>query len=196
MIRHYTLFCKLLHTKKSARKMLEDYSGPPRQTISCPVCGSRGNCVSHAGYRRSLIDFEGGAVVYTSIEVKRVRCGSCGHTHAVLPDFIIPYTTYSLLFVLQVLAAYFLGSKTVEELCGRFSITPSMLYQWKANFLSDREIWLGVLAAAEALPTDFIHQLFAMPSYAVCFGIPFFSLAARSFLQTRRDAAFFRHAVF
>lgn len=135
-------------------------------------------------------------MVYTSIEVKRVRCGSCGHTHAVLPDFIIPYTTYSLLFILQVLAACFLGSGTVEELCGRFSITPSMLYQWKASFLSDRDIWLGVLAAAETLPMDFIHQLFAMPSYAVGFGIPFFSLTARSFLQTHRDAAFSRHAVF
>lgn len=82
--------------------MLEDYSAPPRQTISCPACGSRGNCIPHAGYRRSLIDLEGGAVVYTSLEVKRVCCGSCGHIHAVLPDFIIPYTTYSLLFILQV----------------------------------------------------------------------------------------------
>lgn len=135
-------------------------------------------------------------MVYTSIKIKRVRCGSCGRTHAVLPDFIIPYTTYSLLFILQVLAAYFLGTRTVEELCRRFSITPSMLYQWKSSFLSDREIWLGVLMAAETAPMELVCQLFAMPSYAACFGIPFFSLAARSFLQTHRDAAFFRHAVF
>lgn len=135
-------------------------------------------------------------MVYTSIEVKRVRCGSCGHTHAVLPDFIIPYTTYSLLFILQVLAAYFLGSGIVEELYGRFSITPSMLYQRKASFLSDREIWLGILMAAETAPIDLVRQLFAMPSYAAGFGMPFFTLTARSFLQTHREAAFFRHAVF
>lgn len=150
----------------------------------------------HAEYQRSLIDLDGGKVVYATITVKRVRCKSCGHTHAVVPDYIIPYTTYSLLFILRVLAAYFLGTRTVETLCRRFCITPSMLYQWKSVFLKDLEIWLGVLAAAETGPVNFIGQLFAMPSYAACFGIPFFSITARSFLQVHQDAAFYRHAVF
>ena len=177
--------------------MYETYAALPSvQVMPCPVCGSRGNYTVHGGYPRSLVDLEGGKVIYATITVQRVRCGSCGHTHAVLPDYIIPHTTYSLLFILRVLAIYFLGVRTVEELCRRFSITPSMLYQWRAAFLEDQEIWLGVLAAAETEPADFIRRLFAVPSYAACFGRPFFSITARSFLQTHRDAAFYRHAVF
>ena len=117
----------------------------------------------HARYTRSLIDFEDGKVVYGAVEIKRVRCASCGHTHAILPDYIIPYTTYSLPFILRVLCAHFLGSETVEQLCLRFSISPSMLYQWKTLFLVHREIWLGVLEDGRIAPGRFVQRLFSLP---------------------------------
>lgn len=162
----------------------------------CPACGSKGNCIPHAGYKRSLINFEGGKVVYGCVKIKRVRCASCGHTHAILPDYIIPYTTYNLLFILRVLCAHFLGSETVEQLCRRFSISSSMLYQWKALFLAHKEIWLGVLEDSRTTPGRFVQRLFSLPDYSNDFGRPFYQKAARSFLQRHRDAAFFRHAAF
>ena len=73
--------------------------------------------------------------MYGRVQIRRVRCGSCGHTHAILPDHIVPYSTYSLQFILRVLAEYFLGLRTVEQLCRRYAISASMLYQWKALFL-------------------------------------------------------------
>lgn len=162
----------------------------------CPWCGSRGNCVAHGSYWRSVIDWRCGQVVYNSAEIKRVRCGSCGHTHAILPDHIIPYTTYSLPFILRVLAVYFLGKETVERLCVRFSITPSMLYQWKALFLAHKQLWLGTLEDDETTPGRFIRQLLVLASYSKQFGRLFYQKAARSFLQCHREAARFRHAVF
>ena len=135
-------------------------------------------------------------MVYGSEEIKRVRCGSCGHTHAILPDNIIPYTTYSLTFILRVLCAHFLGSGTVEELCRRFSITPSMLYQWKALFLAHKEAWLGILEDVEISPSSFIRQLLTLPNYSNEFSEPFYRKVMRSFLQRHCDAAHFRHAVF
>lgn len=165
-------------------------------SMTCPSCGSRGNCVPHGSYRRSLIEWERGQVVYDSVEIKRVWCGSCGHTHAILPDNIIPYTTYSLSFILRVLCAHFLGSGTVEGLCRRFSITPSMLYQWKALFLAHKEIWLGILEDKETSPASFLRQLFILPDYSNDFSRPFYQKAAYSFLQGHRDAAHFRHTVF
>lgn len=162
----------------------------------CPACGSRGNCAAHASYTRSLIEYERGKVVYHRVKIRRVRCGSCGHTHAILPDDIIPYTTYSLLFILRVLAGHFLGMGTVEQLCKRYAITPSMLYHWKALFLAHKAVWLGVLKDMETAPAEFIRQLFALPSYCVDFGKPFWMKTAHSFLQRHRDAACFRHAVF
>lgn len=143
-----------------------------------------------------MIDLEGGKVVYHVVEIKRVQCASCGHTHAILPDSIIPYTTYSLVFILRVLAAHFLGLKPVEQLCHRFSISPSMLYQWKALFLTHKEIWLGVLEDDQTSPGRFIRELFSLPNYSNDFGGPFYQKAAHSFLQRHREAAFSRHAVF
>jgi len=144
---------------------------------------------------RSAIDYEKGRVVYRKIEVKRVRCGSCGHTHAVLPDWIIPYSTYSLQFILRVLAAYYLGSKTVEGLCQQYAISASMLYEWKRLFLEHKEMWLGVLEDEETGPAGFIRWLFTLADYSTGFGKLFYLKTARSFLQRHRDAACFRHAV-
>ncbi len=45
-----------------------------------------------------MIDIEDGKVVYGNVEIKRVQCKSCGHTHAILPDYIVPY---GLLFILR-----------------------------------------------------------------------------------------------
>lgn len=193
MIRHYTIFCKVFSIKTSISKGLWV---PPAGVLVCPVCGSRGNCVPHGRYRRSLIDLEEGKVVYSVAEIKRVRCVSCGHTHAILPDYIVPYATYSLLFILRVLASHFLGRGTVEEVCRRYSITASMLYEWKALFLAHKDIWLGVLENMETSPSEWIRRLLDLPSYAGEFGRPFYQKTAHSFLQRHRDAASFRHAVF
>ena len=160
------------------------------------MCGSKENCVPHGRYRRSLIDVEESKVVYGVAEIKRVRCVSCGHTHAILPDYIVPYTTYSLLFILRVLAGHFLGLGSVEQLCRRYSISASMLYQWKALFLTHKEIWLGALEDMEISPSEWLRRLLGLSSYSGEFGRPFYQKAARSFLQRHRDAAFFRHAVF
>ena len=162
----------------------------------CPSCGSRGNCVPHGSYKRVLIDVEYGKVVYGSVEIKRVRCKSCGHTHALLPDYIVPYAAYSLLFILRVLCAYFLGRETVEQLCRRYEISPSMLYEWKALFREHKGLWLGALKDAETAAADFIRQLLNLPSYSLDFSRPFYGKTAFSFLQRHKNAALFRHAVF
>lgn len=161
----------------------------------CPFCGAKGNCAAHGSYQRSLLDIRDSKVSCGRVEIKRVRCESCGHTHAIIPDYIVPYSSYSLFFILRVLAAYFLRLKTVEQLCEQYQISPSTLYQWKLLFLSHKEIWLGVLKDADTTPTKFIQSLSAA-SYSADFGWPFFLKTARSFLQNHRDAAFSRHAVF
>ena len=197
MIRQYTIFCKLFLLKKRSQELYAEHSANLAEgQIVCPSCGSRGNCTGHGKYERGFIDYEEGKAVYRRLEVKRVRCGSCGHTHAVLPDWMIPYSTYSLLFILRVLAAYYLGSRTVEEICRRYAVSVSMLYEWKALFLKHKELWLGALESKETPPVRFIRQLLGLPSYSEDFSGPFYGKTAFSFLQRHKDAAHFRHAVF
>jgi len=73
--------------------------------IPCPKCSCKGNFTPHGRYRRHLVVI-GKAV---SIEVRRMRCASCGSTHAVLPEGVVPYRAYSERFVLAVLAAWAKG---------------------------------------------------------------------------------------
>ncbi|HBK52428.1 DUF6431 domain-containing protein, partial [Syntrophomonas wolfei] len=67
----------------------------------------------------------------------RYKCDSCGHTHALLPEFLIPYRSYSLLFILAVLKDYCL---TIEKISEKYGIAASTIYTWKALFLKNKKI--------------------------------------------------------
>lgn len=163
---------------------------------TCPWCGSKGNCVSHGSYMRSIADFAHGKTLYGEICVPRLCCTSCWHTHSILPDVIIPYAIYGLFFILRVLAEYFLHLHSVEKLCARFGISVSMLYRWKSLFLSQKREWLGLLASAETAPITFLKKLCLLPLYSASFACQFVLLSARSFLQSHANPANYRQEFF
>lgn len=135
MIRKNSLFCKLFKIKISSNSFFRQYMALLRPELeTCPVCESSGNLHVHSYYRRNLIDFIDGNAVHHEITITRLQCDSCGSTHSILPDFIIPYCSYSLFFILQVLGSYFLHLCSVEKLCEKFSITLRQLYKWLALF--------------------------------------------------------------
>ena len=76
----------------------------------CPNCRCAGNYTGHGRYTRHLV-LVGSSVL---VEVRRVRCASCGVTHAVLPDGVVPYRAYSEKFVLAVLSAWASGSSNAQ----------------------------------------------------------------------------------
>ena len=53
----------------------------------CPYCGKKGSLGYHGFYTRCLIVC--GICIIVSIQ--RLKCSECGHTHALMPSFIIPY---------------------------------------------------------------------------------------------------------
>lgn len=55
--------------------------------IGCPCCKSTGN-FRVKGYYRRYIYFKGEAI---KIKILRMKCESCGHTHAILFEDFIPY---------------------------------------------------------------------------------------------------------
>ena len=88
---------------------------------------------------------------------------------------LIPYSSYSLRFVLTVLEAYFLHAHTVEEICETYQIAHSTLYVFRSLFLSHKRLILGVLDDAQEKASGFIGKIdgkqlfqFWIPS-----GIPF-----------------------
>ena len=184
MIRKKSLFCKIIRIKTSFKSLFLDFMASFHpESEECPICHSTGKCKFHASYSRSIIDIIHGIPVYHEICITRIICGSCGHTHAILPDTVIPYSQYGLFFILRVLGEYFAHLKTVDALCMAYSITPSMLYRWRDLFLKNRSVWMGVLELTEQSPSDFIRFLCLKESFSD-FSLAFFRLTGFSFLQS------------
>ena len=158
----------------------------------CPACGSKGQCKLHAYYGRNIIDFTGGKRHQEKVTVPRMMCGSCGHTHAVLPDVLVPYSSYSLLFILRVLADVFLLNHTQEKVCEDYEISMKLLRKWIRLWREHKLLWLGLLKDAEISDRDFLDELRTRDE---CSGFlhAFYEKSRFSFLQGHREPDYTRH---
>ncbi|MBU7008804.1 DUF6431 domain-containing protein [Phosphitispora fastidiosa] len=182
MIRVFELFCKLNFINLSAKDIfLQSMAEFHPHDHKCPFClTEHPDWKKHAVYERYLISFESGRTVSYLITIIRYRCSSCGHTHAILPEPVIPYQSYSLLFILAVMRDYFISSLTVKDICAKYDISVSTLYSWKALFLRHKKIWLGLLNDACTSPLQFLNSLFIENLHTLK---EFFLTAGVSFLQ-------------
>ena len=186
MIRKNLLFCKIIRIKTSSKSLFDTYMGLFRPELeTCPICKSTGDCHIHDYYARSIIDFRAGRQKKSVLCVLRVFCDSCEHAHAILPDIIIPYSSYSLFFVMRVLGEYFARLYTIEPLCERYGISQNQLFKWTALFKAQKQEWLGLLADTETSSLSFLKNL-AAGSYS-SFSMEFIRHSSRSFLQSHRN---------
>ena len=84
--------------------------------VECPKCRCAGNFTGHGRYTRTVVH----RGREEPVAVRRVRCASCRATHAVLPEGVVPYKSYSEAFALAVLAAWASGMSNagVRDLFG------------------------------------------------------------------------------
>lgn len=153
----------------------------------CPHCGTRGKCRFFAVYGRSIVDIMDGRPCCRTMIVARVRC-DCGHTHALLPDFIVPYRQYTLPFILHILKLYFSRSMTVQALCGSFWISPPTLYEWKHAFAMHRSWWPAFVRSGHKGFLDTLVLLLSSPVFSD-FTSGFWRQTMFSFLQTHANPA-------
>lgn len=160
-----------------------DSFNPEKET--CPLCKRTGDCHIHAYYYRFIIDFVSGVPVVDRIRITRVIC-SCGHTHAILPDPIIPYNSYTLLFILRILVEYHLKLKTVNRLCEDFMIPATTLYRWIRLCNEHRREWQGLLTSIEQDVLASLKNLLRKDPYSD-FAIFFFQKTGMSFMQSHKN---------
>ena len=70
---------------------------PSLEDISCccPNCKAYSNFSFHGAYNRNISFIREGKTFDFTVSVTRVICNSCGSTHALFPDFIVPYKHFS-----------------------------------------------------------------------------------------------------
>lgn len=163
MIRVFNAFGKSFFQTKSDLMIFNNFMDTFQvDKATCPHCGAKYNCTFFSTYSRNMITFENSSNTCHNISITRIICNSCNRTHAILPENLIPYGSYSLSFVLTALRAYFLGTKTAILLCDYFQISISTLYDWIKLFKEQKLLWLGVLDDAITLPVKFIDDLFSL----------------------------------
>ena len=183
MIRNFTILCKLNLQYISDIQFFSDSTlGFKAFKALCPSCKSKGCLSKHDSYPRYLIGMERGEPKTFTINVSRFICSTCGKSHALLPDVLVPYGSYSITFILSVLKEYFSRKSTVSALCQKYIISISTLYSWKCLYLKHKALWLGVLQNMSASPSVFLVRTFNLPDFSDLTK-DFFAKLAFSFMQ-------------
>jgi hypothetical protein len=118
--------------------------------LKCPQpCKTRGHMKSHDHYCRRLIDYDK-AVLDHIVEIERAKCGACGDTHAALPDVLVPYKTYSIIFILKAIKEYF-HTRAATHICKKYGIAISTLYAWRDRYLAHTSLELGAIVECALL---------------------------------------------
>ena len=153
----------------------------------CPFCGAIGNCRIFASYNRYIIDFVDNKVVSDILSVRRVLC-TCGHTPAILPDFIIPYRQYSLPFILMILRAWFTHAMTQEKILSVYGVSHKVLKKWRDIYEKHKDLWLGIVQSSRVSSLAFLKQILSLDPFSA-FTNGFYLKTLYSFLQSHANPA-------
>jgi len=189
MIRLFEAICKAYFDELSEKQRIQQatdafsHFGEP-----CPNCGAVGKLAEHGDYDRHLVSYEDGRITDSEVKPKLFFCSSCKTSHALLPDIIIPYGRYSLFFVLAVLAAYFERADTVVNICGRFGIAVSTIYDWRNRIALHKELMLGALISQRQRDRSYVLGLLKSNNLSGTLRL-FFRKYGFSFMQRRSAPA-------
>lgn len=107
--------------------------------LTC-VCSIKGQLIRHASYKRSIKTPDG----LITLKILRVKCKSCGKTHAIFPKSIVPYSRISLFDHVSIILTHISGksfepimmeNENIEEGNIRYVIKQYLRY-WKERITS------------------------------------------------------------
>lgn len=121
----------------------------------CPKCGAKASMTRHAYYERNVISIINAIMIYTILKILRVKCTSCGSTHAILPSDIIPYKQFDYLSFITILENYFYDAQSGYELSTKFNVSFQTIYSFINTFLIFRESTFITLRIMEIIENLF-----------------------------------------
>lgn len=88
---------------KSFQEVLEKYNSMINLPyLECPGCKGT-NLIRHSKYSRNIYYIDNNEIRHVKMAITRVKCKTCGTTHALLPICIIPYKLNTLEIIINAL---------------------------------------------------------------------------------------------
>lgn len=169
----------------------ETYKSP---VYGCKFCGYEGMLHRHGYYSRNVIT----KYSFHRVNILRVKCPSCGKTHAVLPSFLIPYYQYSLGFIFECLYLSLVMKNSYSRIVDLFhslnpysSFTVSNVSSFKKRMKENKSIINSFFVNLEAFYYDMdrpsvssiLKKIEKFPKDIQDFNSAFFKTMPRYFLS-------------
>ena len=69
----------------------------------CPKCHAKNSLIKYGHYSRHISIFSDNELFDFYVKVQRVKCNGCKSTHALLPNFVVPYVILSIFSIATII---------------------------------------------------------------------------------------------
>ena len=91
----------------------------------CPKCEKKHLSPIQSSYQRNMIFKVSNLLIHLKIPIFRMKCSNCGSTHAVLPNFCVPFKQYSKQAILEIVIEA--DNSTTEAVANKLEIEPKQV---------------------------------------------------------------------
>ena len=110
-------------------------------SFKCPLCKKEHTLSFHKTYERNIIFHLFNYEIVAKIKLIVLECSYCKeynkdiqHYHAVIPDYIFPYHTYSSNIIMNCLIEHYLNKLIIKEVIEQANISHQLYYKWLNEF--------------------------------------------------------------
>lgn len=100
----------------------------------CPCCHAKEKLIKYGTYERNISILIDNDIENYRVSIQRVICTSCNHTHALLPNFIVPYKIMAIFSIAQIVKRASISS--AYKLAETINLSVQMIYSYIAIVLA------------------------------------------------------------
>lgn len=120
-----------INSKSYQEKILDFYG---IWNWECPTCHSKRTFHRHGTYNRNLLTINNNCLTEDYLEILRLKCSSCRHTHAILPFDVIPFYSYATTCIIALCVKVYQEEKSILFIGHDIKISYQLIYKFLAIF--------------------------------------------------------------
>ncbi len=96
--------------------------------LKCPYCKAKNSLIKYGHYKRNISVYDNNQIENYLVSVQRVMCKSCGKTHALLPNFVVPYVIMACFSIAKIVTEAMESS--VYKLSNKIKLSYQLIYTY------------------------------------------------------------------